>query len=127
MKSRCKPKRQQGRFMANGQSAKRGLNRSISDASWGELFSKITWLALKSGMAICTCMRYIIAPSSLAGRGLGVGFLYLTQSRTAISQYYPLILNLLLKNVRLVIILVKLIEIAKSSFVKIVDILTEKF
>ena len=27
--------------MSNGQSAKRGLNRSISDASWGELFSKI--------------------------------------------------------------------------------------
>ncbi len=30
-------------------------------------------------------MRYIIVPSSLAGRGLGVGFLYLTQPRTAIS------------------------------------------
>jgi putative transposase len=52
MKSRCKPKRQQGRFMANGQSAKRGLNRSISDASWGELFSKIAWLALKSGKPV---------------------------------------------------------------------------
>jgi putative transposase len=32
MKSRCKPKRVKGRFMPNGQSAKRGLNRSISDA-----------------------------------------------------------------------------------------------
>ena len=52
MKSRCKPKKQQGRFMANGQSAKRGLNRSISDASWGELFSKIAWLALKSGKPV---------------------------------------------------------------------------
>jgi putative transposase len=52
MKSRCKPKRQRGRFMANGQSAKRGLNRSISDASWGELFSKIAWLALKSGKPV---------------------------------------------------------------------------
>ena len=30
-------------------------------------------------------MRYIIAPSSLALRGLGVGFLYLTQPRTAIA------------------------------------------
>ena len=49
MKSRCKPKKQKGRFMPNGQSAKRGLNRSISDASWGELFSKIAWLAAKSG------------------------------------------------------------------------------
>ena len=49
MKSRCKPKKQKGRFMPYGQSAKRGLNRSISDASWGELFSKIAWLAAKSG------------------------------------------------------------------------------
>jgi len=52
MKSRCKPKREKGRFMANGQSAKRGLNRSISDASWGELFSKIAWLAIKSGKPV---------------------------------------------------------------------------
>ena len=52
MKSRCKPKREKGRFMANGQSAKRGLNRTISDASWGELFSKIAWLALKSGKPV---------------------------------------------------------------------------
>lgn len=52
MKSRCKPKREKGRFMANGQSAKRGLNRSISDASWGELFSKIAWLAMKSGKPV---------------------------------------------------------------------------
>lgn len=52
MKSRCKPKRVSGRFMPNGQSAKRGLNRSISDASWGELFSKIAWLAAKSGKPV---------------------------------------------------------------------------
>ncbi|WP_229551498.1 transposase [Nostoc sp. CHAB 5836] len=52
MKSRCKPKRQKGRFMANGQSAKRGLNRSISDVSWGGLFSKIAWLALKAGKPV---------------------------------------------------------------------------
>jgi len=52
MKSRCKPKRASGRFMPNGQSAKRGLNRSISDASWGELFSKIAWLAAKSGKPV---------------------------------------------------------------------------
>lgn len=49
MKARCKPKRQKGRFMPNGQSAKRGLNRAISDAAWGELGSKIAWLCLKSG------------------------------------------------------------------------------
>jgi len=52
MKSRCKPKRVKGRFMPNGQSAKRGLNRSISDASWGELFSKIEWLAAKAGKPV---------------------------------------------------------------------------
>ncbi len=80
MKSRCKTKREKGRFTrnalcgsipvdtiaqssppgilpvadfaANGQSAKRGLNRSISDASWGELFSKIAWLASKSGKPV---------------------------------------------------------------------------
>jgi len=29
-------------------------------------------------------MRYILAPSSLAGRGLGVGFLYLITSGSAV-------------------------------------------
>lgn len=52
MKSRCKPKRIKGRFMLNGQSAKRGLNRSISDAAWGELFSRIVWLAAKVGKPV---------------------------------------------------------------------------
>jgi len=54
MKSRCKPKKQKGRFMPNGQSAKRGLNRSISDASWGELFSKIGWIAAKAGKPVAS-------------------------------------------------------------------------
>jgi putative transposase len=52
MKSRCKPKRVKGRFMANGQSAKRGLNRSISDASWGSQFAKIEWVAAKAGKPV---------------------------------------------------------------------------
>ncbi len=52
MKSRCQPKKVQGRFMANGQSAKRGLNRSISDASWAQLFAKIAWLAVKAGKPV---------------------------------------------------------------------------
>jgi putative transposase len=52
MKSRCKPKRIKGRFMANGQSAKRGLNRSISDASWGSQFAKIEWVAAKQGKPV---------------------------------------------------------------------------
>lgn len=52
MKSRCKPKRVKGRFMPNGQSAKRGLNRSISDASWGSQFEKIEWVAAKAGKPV---------------------------------------------------------------------------
>lgn len=52
MKSRCKPKKAKGRFLPNGQSAKRSLNRSITDASWGELFAKIAWLAAKLGKPV---------------------------------------------------------------------------
>jgi putative transposase len=52
MKSRCKVKHSNGRAMPNGQSAKRGLNRSISDASWGSLFGKIDWIAAKSGKPV---------------------------------------------------------------------------
>ena len=52
MKSRCKTKRSNGRFMPNGQSAKRGLNRSISDAAWGGLFAKIGWLGAKAGKPV---------------------------------------------------------------------------
>jgi putative transposase len=52
MKKRCKPKKTAGRFMPNGQSAKRGLNRSISDASWGGLLAKVGWIAAKSGKPV---------------------------------------------------------------------------
>jgi putative transposase len=52
MKKRCKPKRVSGRFMPNGQSAKRGLNRSISDAAWGAQAQKIEWIALKNGKIV---------------------------------------------------------------------------
>jgi putative transposase len=52
MKSRCKVKRSNGRAIPNGQSAKRGLNRSISDASWGSLFDKVGWLAAKQGKPV---------------------------------------------------------------------------
>ena len=54
MKKRCKPKRSKGRFMPNGQAAKRGLNRSISDAAWGALFQKVAWLAAKMGKPVFT-------------------------------------------------------------------------
>ncbi|NEO40812.1 MAG: IS200/IS605 family element transposase accessory protein TnpB [Moorea sp. SIOASIH] len=54
MVKRCKPKREEntGRFVSNGQAAKRGLNRSILDASWGELIAKIEYLAAKSGKVL---------------------------------------------------------------------------
>lgn len=53
MKARCKTKRSKnGRFLPNGQAAKRGLNRSISDASWGGLFQKIGWLGAKAGKPV---------------------------------------------------------------------------
>ncbi|MEQ8468477.1 RNA-guided endonuclease InsQ/TnpB family protein [Coleofasciculus sp. E1-EBD-02] len=54
MVRRCKPKLEEGtgRFLPNGQSAKRGLNRSILDASWGELINKIQYTAEKSGKVL---------------------------------------------------------------------------
>jgi putative transposase len=54
MVKRCKPKRDEktGRFLPNGQAAKRGLNRSILDASWFGLISKIEYVAAKSGKVL---------------------------------------------------------------------------
>ncbi|MDY6902322.1 MAG: transposase [Cyanobacteriota bacterium] len=52
MKSRCKPKKddnKKGRFLPNGQSRKKGLNRSISEASWHSLLKKIEYMAAKHG------------------------------------------------------------------------------
>ncbi|MDF5722612.1 MAG: transposase [Rhizonema sp. PD37] len=54
MLRRCKVKVDEttGRFLKNGQSRKKGLNRSISDAAWTELTSKIEYLvspALQAG------------------------------------------------------------------------------
>jgi putative transposase len=54
MMKRCKVKKDEktGRFLKNGQSRKKGLNRSIADASWGELILKIEYLAVKSGKVV---------------------------------------------------------------------------
>jgi putative transposase len=54
MLRRCKVKvdEQTGRFLKNGQSRKKGLNRSISDASWSELTTKIEYLAAKQGKVV---------------------------------------------------------------------------
>ncbi|MDF5731477.1 MAG: transposase [Rhizonema sp. PD38] len=51
MLKRCRVKIDEttGRFLPNGQSRKKGLNRSISDASWNELTQKIDYMAGKSG------------------------------------------------------------------------------
>jgi putative transposase len=54
MKSRCKPKQDEetGKYLKNNQSAKRVLNRLISDASWGNLIQKVKILAEKSGVLV---------------------------------------------------------------------------
>ncbi|PLZ22678.1 transposase, partial [Fischerella thermalis WC542] len=54
MMKRCKPKYDQtkGRFLPNGQSAKRALSRSIADASWYALISKIEYMASLSGKVV---------------------------------------------------------------------------
>jgi len=53
MKSRCKPKpNESGGYDRNGQSAKRGLNRVIADAAWGELVRKVEVVAAKSGIPV---------------------------------------------------------------------------
>jgi putative transposase len=50
MMKRCQPiKSNTGRCLPNNQSAKRGLNRSLSDASWYYLTKKLEYLAAKSG------------------------------------------------------------------------------
>ena len=54
MLRRCKVKTDEktGRFLKNGQSRKKGLNRSISDASWSDLILKIEYLAVKQGKVV---------------------------------------------------------------------------
>ncbi|RUT06490.1 hypothetical protein DSM106972_027470 [Dulcicalothrix desertica PCC 7102] len=51
---RCKVKIDDntGRFLPNGQSRKKYLNRAISDASWNELILKIDYLAAKQGKIV---------------------------------------------------------------------------
>ncbi|MGL5062019.1 MAG: RNA-guided endonuclease InsQ/TnpB family protein [Microcoleus sp.] len=51
MMRRCKVKSDEktGRFLKNGQSRKKGLNRAIADAGWGDLGLKIEYLAAKQG------------------------------------------------------------------------------
>jgi putative transposase len=55
MMARCKPKIDPttGKYLKNGQVAKKGLNRVIADAAWGELKLKTTAVAAKLGAIIC--------------------------------------------------------------------------
>ncbi len=54
MMRRCKVKvdEKTGKFLENGQSRKRGLNRAISDAGWGDLVLKVAYLAVKQGKTV---------------------------------------------------------------------------
>jgi putative transposase len=54
MLRRCQVKTDEktGRFLKNGQSRKKGLNRSIYDASWSDLILKIEYLAVKQGKVV---------------------------------------------------------------------------
>lgn len=69
--ARCKPKQDEnGKYLHNGQAAKRGLNKAIGDAAWGELKQKVKSVAEKSGVLFheinpkhtsqeCSCCGYI--------------------------------------------------------------------
>lgn len=53
MIKRCKAKQDEnGKYLKNGQSAKRALNRLIRDCSWGELIFKIKSVAEKFGLVV---------------------------------------------------------------------------
>ncbi|MEQ8957125.1 MAG: transposase [Coleofasciculus sp. C2-GNP5-27] len=72
MMARCKPKvdPETGKYLKNGQAQKRGLNRVIADAAWGELKQKVKVVAAKSGVLVheinpkytsqeCSCCGYV--------------------------------------------------------------------
>lgn len=72
MMARCKPKvdPETGKYLKNRQAQKRGLNRVIADAAWGELKQKVKVVAAKSGVLVheinpkytsqeCSCCGYV--------------------------------------------------------------------
>ena len=72
MMARCKPKKcpETGKYLKNSQAAKRGLNRVIADAAWGELKLKTKAVAAKLGLIVaevdprfssqqCSCCGHI--------------------------------------------------------------------
>jgi putative transposase len=71
MMARCKPKidPETGKYLKNSQAQKRGLNRAIADAAWGELKQKVKLVTAKSGVRVheinpkhtsqeCSCCGY---------------------------------------------------------------------
>jgi len=63
MNAKCKPKQDEtGRYLPNGQAAKSGLNRSISDASWGNFVRILTYKAEWNDKEIIRIGRFF--PSS---------------------------------------------------------------
>ncbi len=72
MMARCKPKRcsETGKYLQNGQAAKRSLNRVIADVAWGKLKLKTKAVAAKLGLIVaevdprfssqqCSCCGHI--------------------------------------------------------------------
>lgn len=70
MVRRCKPKLVDGKYVANGQAAKSGLNRLILDAGWSDFKSKVKSLSSRAGVTVveidprfssqeCSCCGYI--------------------------------------------------------------------
>lgn len=71
MMARCKPKRSEtGKYLKNNQAQKKGLNRVIADAAWGELKLKTKAVAAKLGLIVvevdpkfssqqCSCCGHI--------------------------------------------------------------------
>jgi putative transposase len=63
MSTRCKPKQDEdGKYLPNGQSAKSGLNKSISDASWGMFVEMLKYKVEWQGKNILQIGRF--EPSS---------------------------------------------------------------
>jgi putative transposase len=54
MVKRAKLKTDGRRYLRNGGEAKSGLNKAILDCGWGDIFEKITWLAVKAGKLVVT-------------------------------------------------------------------------
>lgn len=52
MVKRAKPKTNGQKYLQNNASAKSGLNKVILDCGWGDIFSKIAWLAFKCGKSV---------------------------------------------------------------------------